>query len=368
MESFSWSDLSRSRGDLSASKVPEGLEFSMKLRPFRLSSGIVENHHRHSCNGQQAASLVLLFLLLFSTSCAQQLRTIAFLPRDTADDLWEPAHKGAMNAARGSGFKVYWNGPTRPDDFQRQILLLDRAIRRGDQGIVIAPGQSLALMTPVLRAISAGVPTVVLGSPLPMPAAGTLSYVLNDEDEEGSIAAARLCERLHGRGLVAVLGVDPSTPGLVHRLHAFQTAIHHQCPDIAIVAVRMGSEDAGQAEHSAQEVLVSHPQLNAIFALSGAATSGAFRALRDQHKSQQVLLIGCDQQYGQLYYLSQGAIDSIIAQNTYEMADHAIKMIIAQTNGQSVPRLVFVKPVLLTHDNLYEPQFAPLLTYWRSAS
>jgi len=130
----------------------------------------------------------------------------------------------------------------------------------------------------------------------------------------------------------------------------------------------MGSEDAGQAEHTAQEVLASQPQLNAIFALSGAATSGAFRALRDQHKSQQVLLIGCDQQYGQLYYLSQGAIDSIIAQNTYEMADHAIKMIIAQTNGQGVPRLVFVKPVLLTHDNLYEPQFAPLLTYWRSAS
>ncbi len=311
--------------------------------------------------------LVLLFFLLFSASCAQQLRTIAFLPRDTADDLWEPAHKGAMNAARGSGFKVYWNGPTRSDDFQRQILLLDRAIRRGDKGIVIAPGQSLALMTPVLRAISAGVPTVVLGSPLPMPAAGTLSYVLNDEDEEGSIAAARLCERLHGRGLIAVLGVDPSTPGLVHRLHAFQTAIRLQCHDLTIVAVRMGSEDAGQAEHTAQEVLASQPQLNAIFALSGAATSGAFRALRDQHKSQQVLLIGCDQQYGQLYYLSQGAIDSIIAQNTYEMADHAIKMIIAQTNGQGVPRLVFVKPVLLTRDNLYEPQFAPLLTYWRSA-
>src|SRR6266403_968820 len=222
MESFSWSDWGRPRGDLSASKVSERFEFSMKLRLFRLSSGIMENHRRHSCSGPQAMSLVLLFFLLFSTSCAQQLRTIAFLPRDTADDVGEPAHKGAMNAARGSGCKVYWNGPTRPDDFQRQILLLDRAIRRGDQGIVIAPGQSLALMTPVLRAISAGVPTVVLGSPLPMPAAGTLSYVLNDEDEEGRLAAARLCERLHGRGSIAVLGVDSGTPGIVLRLHAFQ--------------------------------------------------------------------------------------------------------------------------------------------------
>jgi ribose transport system substrate-binding protein len=271
-----------------------------------------------------------------------------------------------MNAARGSGFRVYWNGPTRPDDVQRQILLLDRAIRRGDQGIVIAPGQSLALMTPVLRAISDGVPTVVMGSPLPMPPTGTLSYVLNDEEEEGRIAATRLCERVHGKGSIAVLGVNPGTPGVVLRLHAFQMAIHHQCPDAAIVAVRMGSEDRGQAEHAAQEILVSQPHVNAIFALSRVATLGAFRALRDGHKSQQVVLVGCDQHYELLYYLSQGTIDSIIAQNTHQMADLAIKMIIAQRNGQGMAHLALVKPVLLTHDNLYEPQFAPILTYWRT--
>lgn len=339
----------------------------MKLHISSLSSCISENHGLHSFNRKRIERIAgLCFLLLIAAGCGQQTRTIAFLPRETADDLWEPAHKGAVDAARGSGFRVYWNGPTRPDDFERQIMLLDQSIRRGDQGIVIAPGQSLALMTPVLRAISAGLPTVVLGSQLPMPPAGRLSYVLNDEQEEGKIAAARLCERLHGKGTIAVLGVDPGAPGIVRRLHAFQTAIHSQCRDLTIVEVRMGSEDKSQAEHAAQEVLASQPQLNAIFALSGASTVGAFRALRDGHKSQQVLLVGCDQQYGQLFFLSQGAIDSIIAQNTYEMADRAIKMIVAERNGESISHLAFVKPVLLTHDNLYDSQFAPLLTYWRA--
>jgi len=179
---------------------------SMKTHTRHLSSRILRNHRRGSYGRQQTVCLCLCLFLLLAAGCTQGPRAIAFIPPETADDLWEPAHVGAENAARGSGFRIYWNGPTRPDDVQRQILVLDRAIRRGDQGIVIAPGQSLALMTPVLRAISAELPTVVLGSQLPMPASGTLSYVLNDEEEEGRIAAARLCERLRGRGSIAVLG------------------------------------------------------------------------------------------------------------------------------------------------------------------
>jgi len=55
-------------------------------------------------------------------------------------------------------------------------------------------------------------------------------------------------------------------------------------------------------------------------------------------------LLAATSSLGKLYYLSQGAIDSIIAQNTYEMADLAIKMIIAQRNGQGTAHLALVKP------------------------
>ena len=128
------------------------LRSSMKLHTLPLASSVLGNDRRRWCRSRLAVCLFLF--LLISAGCAQRPRTIAFIPQETADDLWEPAHVGATNAARGSGFRVYWNGPTRPDDVQRQILLLDRAIQRGDQGTMIAPGQSLALMTPVLRAIS----------------------------------------------------------------------------------------------------------------------------------------------------------------------------------------------------------------------
>jgi len=327
---------------------------------FETSTTIWRKHNR-SRAVQVGALLVLLSALL---GCAHQPPTIALIPEEP-DDLWEPAHIAATNAARRSGFDLYWNGPTRRHDVQRQILILDHAIQKGVQGILIAPAEPLALMTPVQRTVSKGLPTVILGSPLPLPATGTLSYVLNDEDEEGKLVARRLGERLHGRGSVAVLGVHPGSASLFLRLRAFENALTVEFPGMTITSARMGSADEAEAEQTARELLNSEPNIDAIFALSAVATLGAFRALRDEQNSK-VLLVGCDQQYDLLYYLSLGKIDSIVAENTYEMGELGMKMVIARKRGENPSQVIKVKPVLVTLENMSAPEFVPILIHdWR---
>lgn len=325
------------------------------------TSTIISNKRNRFSDIYARALFALVLTLL---GCAHQRPTIAFIPEEP-DDLWEPAHIAATNAARGSGFDLYWNGPTRRHDVQRQILILDHAIQKGVQGVLITPAQPLALMTPVQRAVSKGLPTVILGSPLPLPASGTLSYVLNDEDEEGKLAARRLGERLHGHGSVAVLGVHPGTASLFLRLRAFEDALVAEFPGLAISAVRVGSGGEAEAEQVARELLNSEPNLDAIFALSAVDTLGAFRALRDEQNSK-VLLVGCDQEYGLLYYLSLGKIDSIIAENTYQMGELGTKLIIARKRGENPTQVIKVKPVLITLDNMSAPEFVPILIHdWR---
>jgi ribose transport system substrate-binding protein len=55
--------------------------------------------------------------------------------------LWEAAHAGAESAAQQEGLKVYWNAPTREDDVQRQIDIMQHAISSGARGLVLAPDQ-----------------------------------------------------------------------------------------------------------------------------------------------------------------------------------------------------------------------------------
>jgi ribose transport system substrate-binding protein len=317
--------------------------------------------------GAVRTSLELILLVFGFSGCVSKPKTIVFIAPELGDDMWQAAHTAAEDAARGRGFKVEWNGPARADDFEGQITLLDHAIESGSPGVVIVPDQSSALISPVQKVLSKGLPIVVVGSPLPLPSNRLLSYVLNDEEEEGRMAARRIGERLSGAGAVAILGVHPDTPGLSLRVHGFEKTLAREFPRISIVAVRPGYEDDAQVEQATREVLDAEPRLRAIFALSGTATLGAFRALRKDHKDKQVLLVGCDQQYEQLYYLSTGNIDSIIAQDTYQMGYRAIQALINEAGGKTSGSLILVKPRLITRENMYAPEFTHMLSWdWRS--
>src|SRR5207248_1385861 len=81
---------------------------------------------------------------------------IAVIPRTSGSPFWEPVHVGAEIAARSTNIKIYWNAPTREDDIQGQIALVDAVIDRKYQGLILAPDQALALITPVRRALSKG--------------------------------------------------------------------------------------------------------------------------------------------------------------------------------------------------------------------
>src|SRR5277367_2099816 len=103
---------------------------------------------------------------------------IAVIPRTSGTMLWEPEHGGAQTAALKLGARIYWNAPTREDDVEGQIALVERVSSENYQGIVLAPDQARSLITPILRAMQRGLSIVVVGSPLPVPAGERLSYIL----------------------------------------------------------------------------------------------------------------------------------------------------------------------------------------------
>ena len=308
---------------------------------------------------------VCLIGLVLAIGCRRDHKPmVAVIPRTTALILWEAEHAGAETAAHREGLTVYWNAPTREDDVERQISLIQRVVAAGARGLVLAPDQALALMVPVRNVVARGIPTVVISSPLPIPPGGKLTYILNDEEATGRLAADRIGQILSGKGTVAVLGVDPDVSGIVERTHAFEASLGSLYPGIRIVEERAAGFNIAEAQDIAEDVLARNPHLDVFLALNSATTRGAYLALQHRGLLKKVKLVACEQEL--VPPLVTGEIDSIVVENTYEMGRLAVERVAMQMRGESGPPLVKLSPTLVTRENLNAPQVARMLSMdWR---
>ncbi len=312
---------------------------------------------------------VLLLLIvsgLITCDYARFPRTIAVIPRTTATEFWEAAHAGAELAAHETGFNIYWNAPTREDDIERQIALIDKNIDSDFAGLVVAPTNYSALIGPVQRALSKHIPTVIVHASLPIPPGHGLSYILNDDSETGRLAADHISMLLRGHGRIAVLGLNSSGTTSIVRARSIEAELTQHSPGIRIVEERSGSSNIAEVQQIAQEILIGHPDLNAIITLDVNATEGTWAALAALRKVKKVKLVGCGQELDLMAGIRHGDIDAIIVENTYEMGFRAVQSIAAQLRRQQVPDRVELKPVLVTKENIDSTEVQKMLSVnWR---
>lgn len=296
------------------------------------------------------ASLVALLVCVFSVSCSRNTKLIAVIPRSCGTVLWEPEHAGAAHLARKHGIDLYWNAPPREDDVEGQIALLSKVADRSPAGIILTPDETLPLRTPVRRIVARGVPVVVVGTQLGIASSTKLAYVLNDDEMGGKIAARRLGAILHGRGSLAIVGINPQLTGITARERAMEKTLAEEFPGIHVVARRLGHYSVPQEQQITEDLLNSGNPLDAIVALSSSSTRGAYYAIVEFGKPGVIKLVGFDQDL--IPPLRTGGIDSIVMQRTYDMGHAAMTLMLSQLKGEAVNGMTVVPPILMTRDNL----------------
>ncbi|HEY1575451.1 MAG TPA: substrate-binding domain-containing protein [Terracidiphilus sp.] len=287
-----------------------------------------------------------LFIL---TGChAHRQVTLAIIPRTTGTALWEPLQGGAETEARRYGYRLYGNAPAREDDVEKQISLVEQVTRHHVQGIILAPSQSLALITPVRRALAVGIPAVVVSSPLAMPPSGRLAYVINDEERAGVICGERIGKLTGGSGVVIVLGVNPDIAGILTRMRSLESYLARVYPKI-IVVNRYGTLNPIHEQQVAQEAIAQNPTAKAIVGLMWSSTHGALLAVRDREAGHSIRVIGFDPD--DVPPMDNPDLDSVLVQNTRLMGEQAVALLAGELHGSAMPPLTKIAPVLITREN-----------------
>lgn len=291
---------------------------------------------------------------------------VAVIPETTAQELWESEHAGVAFAARGTPWRLYWNGPSSEDEVAQQIALVQHTEAIHAAGLILAPDHPLALTTVVRHALSSGIPTVIIASALPLEAQSNLGFVLNDDEAAGRIAAHYLGESLQGRGTVALLGNNAAVQSAAARAAAFSRTLRADYPGMRLIAQPRGSFRLGEAEQQAEEVLHGHPELTAVVTIGITQTRGCMFALHSLRPQGGVALLAFDQDLDLMHSLRHGEIKAVVAQNTFEMGRRAMQMIEDVQAGKRMPPTLRVAPLLITPANIDNAETQQVLSMdWR---
>jgi DNA-binding NarL/FixJ family response regulator len=197
--------------------------------------------------------------------------------------------------AKSSGQHIYWNAPPDESDQDNQLALVLSCAKRGFRGVIFAPDRSPATRNAVLQLMADRIPVVIVDDDLGPPPGPYVSYVSTDEDIGTDLAASRVAELLHGHGSIAIMGVNPRLESGVSRETSFERALALRAPDIRIVIGRFGDELVTPQQQLAQQILERADPVNAIVALTGTATRGAFYAELVENPHLKIPIVGFDQ-------------------------------------------------------------------------
>jgi len=287
-------------------------------------------------------------------------RVIAVIPKGVSHFFWQTVHAGAEAAGKDLGVEIVWNGPAQETDYTGQINIVEDAINRRVDGIVLAPSHGEALVPIVERAQREGIPVTIFDSGISTDR--YVSYVATDNQQGGVVAAERLAERLGGKGKVAILGVKAGSVSTDQREQGFQETIKQKYPGIQIVAFLYGEADRAKSLDRASDILTAHADLNGIFASNESSTVGAVQAIKQKGLAGKVVLGGFDSSPNLIDDLKAGAIDSLVLQNPFKMGYEGVKTIVARLDGQQPSRQIDTGVKLLTKENLNTPEMQELLS------
>lgn len=287
---------------------------------------------------------------------ADKKPTIALVMKTLNNPFFIDMQSGANQAAEKLGVELTVQAPEREVDVEKQMQIIENLIQKNVSAICVSPSGSKEIVPAIVKANRANIPVLIVDTRVDAQAlndAGgrTATFIGSDNFEGGKAAAAYLIKALGGRGKVAVLEGIPGHETGDQRLRGFR-AVMEQQPAVKIAASQTANWERDQGFYVFQNILQSHPDVQALFACNDMMALGAIEAIAAAGKTGQITVVGFDAVADAREAIRQGAMAGSVAQYPAEMGRLTVEYAHRLIHGESIPEYVPVKIELITKENL----------------
>jgi len=273
---------------------------------------------------------------------------IGVLLKTLANPFWVSMKEGILAEAENQGVDVDIYAVSTEGDSNEQLRLFENLLNRDYDGIAFAPITPGNLINVISDANDQGIPLVNLDERVPNDllrenGGYIYSFVTTNNVKVGRQAAEFVKSKLDG-GEVAIIEGKAGNVSGEDRKKGFTEGIE-EGGNFEIVASQPADWDRTQAINVTTNILTRFPDVKAIYAANDTMALGAVRAVENQDKSDEILVVGTDGIPEAVDYVKQGRLDATIKQDPYNIGVSGLRLLIQALN---IPQEVEVPSVLVT--------------------
>lgn len=276
---------------------------------------------------------------------------LALVLKNFTNPFWLTHQKAGNRAAEDFGVEVTVLAPSKPDNVEEQIRIVEDLIQSGVDGVAIACANTQAIATAIQQLNEANIPVVydnTRGS-----GGDYVAYVGADNILVGRTMGQEMVDRLGGTGKVLVLEGMPGQQTADDRRKGVHEILN-QYPDIE-VASQTAHWTRVEGMQVTENLLQRWPDVDGIIAIGGEMALGAAEALKSQGISPDDVIIQAMDVYPDIVTaMKNGDIDYTISQAPGNQAYYSISALIKALNGDDVPKEIRTPVVVVTLDNVDE--------------
>jgi ribose transport system substrate-binding protein len=275
------------------------------------------------------------------------------------DQFYVTMQCGAQEAAAAAGATLE---VTAPDEFDAslQTPVVNAVVAKKPDAILVAPTDTQAMIPPLTQAKAAGIKLVFVDTTTENGAELAESEIASDNEEGGREAARSLAELTGGKGSVAVINVKPGISTTDARAKGFEEEIK-KTPGLKYVGVEYSNDKPEVAASKTTALLAANPDLVGIFGTNLFSAEGAATGLRSAGATEKVKIVGFDAGPKQVEDLEQGIVQALIAQKPADIGKAGVEQAIAALKGEPVQKKIGTGFVVVTKDNMTDPDVQPFL-------
>ncbi|MCK5330932.1 MAG: substrate-binding domain-containing protein, partial [Candidatus Marinimicrobia bacterium] len=238
----------------------------------------------------------------------------------------------------------------------KQMQIIENLIQRKVDVICVTPSGSKEIIPAIVKANQANIPVIIVDTRVDAEAlkesSGKIAgFIGSDNVDGGKIAGRYIIEQLGGVGKVAILEGIPGHETGDARLKGFHEALMNQS-GITLVASQTANWERDQGYNVFQNILQSHPGVQALFACNDMMALGAVEAISAMDKTGEIVVVGFDAITDGRQAIAEGRMSASIAQHPYDMGKVALEKAWALLQGQIIPAEIPVKIELITAASL----------------